>query len=53
MLRDEIGGTGLPVGELGMLVDVPPPGHDFAGDLRGSGVDFRVETPVLSVERGS
>ncbi len=52
MLRDELGGPGLAIGELGMLVDVTPPRHDFPLDLRGAAVDLGVEPAGLGVERG-
>ena len=52
VLRDEIGGPRLAIGELGMGVDVTPPGHDLPLDLRGTAVDFRVEPAGLGVQRG-
>jgi len=52
MLRDQLGGPGLAVGQLGMLVDVAPPRDDLPLDLRGAAVDFGVEPAGLSVERG-
>jgi hypothetical protein len=52
MLRDEVGGPGLAIGQLGMLVDVAAPGHDLALDQRGAAVDLGVEPAGLSVERG-
>jgi hypothetical protein len=52
MLRDEIGGAGFAIGQLWMRMDVAPPGHDLALDLRGTAVDFGVEPAGLSVERG-
>ena len=44
MIRDKLGGSGFAIGELGVLMDVTPPGEDFARHLSGAPVDFGSET---------
>ena len=40
MIGDQLRGPELPVPELGVLVDVTPPGHDLGHDLLHPGIDF-------------
>jgi hypothetical protein len=43
VVSNEGGGPELPIPELGVLVDVPPPGYDLVRDRLGSGIHFGAE----------
>ena len=39
MVGHQFRGAGLSIGELGVLMDVPPPGHHLGKHLRGTGLN--------------
>jgi hypothetical protein len=50
MIRDELGGPGFAIGKLRVLVDVTPPGNDFALHLGNESVDLSLVLAGLGVQ---
>ena len=53
MIRDELGGTRLAIGQLGMLMDVAAPRYDLALDLGRAPIDFGAKSVRLHIETES